>query len=91
MGRLKSLSTDASLTELGGGGACLGTITGGSWTPDERAHDINYQEILAVYLALQSFLSAIAGKHIKVMVDNTTAVFCINIMGTCHSKAQKTV
>lgn len=44
------MSTDASLT---GWGACIDTTTtGGDWTPDD---DINYLEILAVFLALQSF------------------------------------
>jgi hypothetical protein len=84
-----TISTDASLT---GWGACIDTTTtGGSWTPDERANDINYLEILAVFLALQSFSSAVAGKHVKLLVDNTTAVFSINNMGTCHSKANNTL
>lgn len=83
-----TLSTDASLI---GWGACIDTTTtGGNWTPDERAHDINYLEILAVFLALQSFSSVIAGKHVKLLVDNTTAVFSINNMGTCHSKGNNT-
>ena len=50
-------------------------------------HDINYLEILAVLLALKSFSDEVSGGHVKVMSDNTTAVACINQMGTCHSKA----
>ena len=40
----------------------------------------------AVLLGLQSFEKAIVGKHVKVLVDNTAAVSCINQMGTCHSQ-----
>ena len=29
--------------------------------------------------------NSISGKHVKLMIDNTTAVFVINNMGTCHS------
>ncbi|CAB4034771.1 Enzymatic poly [Paramuricea clavata] len=84
-----TISTDGSLT---GWGACIDTTTtGGNWTPDERAKDINYLEILAVFLALQSFSPAVAGKHVKLLVDNTTAVFSINNMGTFHSKANNTL
>jgi hypothetical protein len=84
-----TMSTDASLT---GWVACIHTTTTGeNWTPDERANDINYLEILAVFLALQSFSSEVAGKHVKLLVDNTTAVFSVNNMGTCHSKANNTL
>ncbi|CAB4027168.1 Hypothetical predicted protein [Paramuricea clavata] len=43
-------------------------------------------KIKAVLLGLQSFDKVVGGKHVKVLVDNTTAVSCINQMGTCHSK-----
>ena len=77
------MTTDASLI---GWGCCLDTVTtGGNWTPEEAQHDINYLEILAVFLALKSFSNTVSGKHIKLMVDNTTAVSTINQMGTCHS------
>ena len=81
------MTTDASLI---GWGCCLDTVTtGGNWTPEEAQHDINYLEILAVFFALKSFSNALSGKHIKLMVDNTTAVSTINQMGTCHSRANK--
>ena len=57
----------------------------GRWNPDEATHDINYLEMLAVLFALQSFSDKVSAKHIKLMVDNTTAVATINQMGTCHS------
>ena len=77
------MTTDASLI---GWGCCIETVTsGGNWTPVEAQHDINYLEMLAVFLALKSFSNTISGKHVKLMVDNTTAVTTINQMGTCHS------
>ena len=42
--------------------------------------------MLAVFFALKSFSHIISGKHIKVLVDNTTAVTTINLIGTCHSR-----
>ena len=41
--------------------------------------------MLAVLFALQSFSNKVSAKHIKLMVDNTTALVTINQMGTCHS------
>jgi hypothetical protein len=55
---------------------------GGNWTPIGAQH-INYLEMLAVLFALKSFSSQVSGKHVKVLMDNTTAVAGINQMGTC--------
>ena len=38
--------------------------------------------MLGVFLALKSFSSVVQGKHVKLLVDNTTAVSTINQMGT---------
>lgn len=79
-----TMTTDASLI---GWGCCIDTVTsGGNWSPEEAQHDINYLEMLAVSLALKSFSSVVQGKHVKLLVDNTTAVTTINQMGTCHSR-----
>ena len=40
---------------------------------------------------LKSFIKDVKGKHIKIMIDNTTAVSVINNMGTCHSDPCKSV
>jgi hypothetical protein len=53
---------------------------GRNWTPTEAESHINYLEILAVLFALKSFSSQISGKHVKVLIDNTTAVAGINQM-----------
>ena len=31
-------------------------------------------------------MDKVSCKHVKVLIDNTTAVFCINQMGICHSE-----
>ena len=79
-----TLTTDDSLV---GWGCMLGeTRTGGSWSPNEKSKHINYLELLAVYLAFQSLTPQVTGKHVKVMVDNMTALSDINHMGTDKCK-----
>ena len=48
-------------------------------------HHINLLELLAAYFALKSFRTLLANKHVKVMMDNTTAVAVITNMVTNHS------
>ena len=50
----------------------------------EAQYHINYVEMLAIYLALQTFAKGWANTHIRVMCVNTTAVNVINHMGTSH-------
>ena len=79
-----TMTTDASLI---GWGCCIDTATSeGNWSPEEAHYDINYLEMFAVFLALKSFFSVVQNKHVKLLVDNTTAVTTINQMGTCHSR-----
>ena len=77
------LYSDASTT---GWGAALGEqSTGGHWSPAEAELHINGLELKAALFALQSFKHHLNGKHVKLMIDNTTAVYIINNMGTSHS------
>ena len=78
-----TMITDASKT--GWGCTVNGIPTGGCWDPEEAARHINYLETMDVFLGLQSFSDQVSDKHVKVLVDNTTAMACINQMGTCHS------
>jgi hypothetical protein len=78
-----AICSDASIT--GWGGVMNNISTGGDWQPNEAIHHINYLELLAAYFLLKSFLKYVLGKHIKMIIDNTTAVSVINNMGTCHS------
>ena len=77
------LYSDASL--MGWGAVMNKTSTGGRWSPTEAEHHINYLELLAAFFALKCFQTSISGNHVKLMIDNTTAVSVINNMGTCHS------
>ncbi|CAB4025002.1 Pre-mRNA-splicing factor cwc-26 [Paramuricea clavata] len=78
-----TMTTDASKT---GWGCTLQDLpTGGQWTPEEASGHINFLEIKAVLLGLQSFGDKVADRHVKVLIDNTTAVSCLNQMGTAYS------
>lgn len=79
------LFTDASLS--GWGAVLRDSKTGGNWTESEVAYapNINYLELYAVFLGLKSFLSILCGKHIKIHIDNSTAVACINHFGSTRS------
>ena len=78
-----TITTDASLS--GWGGVCNGNATGGAWLPDEGDHHINFLEIKAAFFTLKSFSGIVEGKHVRLLLDNSTAVACIAKMGTSHS------
>ena len=78
------LYSDASMT---GWGAALGEqSTGGNWCQQETELHIKVLEMKAAYFALKSFVSKLTGKHVKLMLDNSTAVFVITNMGTSHNE-----
>ena len=67
--------------------------TGAAWLPDEKLMHIDILELKAILLAVILFVKA-TRKHIKIMSDNTTAIHCINKMGTsdsmeCHHQVLK--
>ena len=80
-----TLSSDAS--KVGWGCARKDSQSGGEWLPEESSFHINHLELKAVYFALKRFQGEIVGKHACIMIDNTTAVACINHMGTSHSES----
>ncbi len=70
-----------------GWGAVHGTLSaGGKWTAAESLHHINYLELLAAFMALQTFCAQRKNVHIGIQIDNTTAVAYINAMGGIKSK-----
>ena len=78
-----TMYSDASFQ---GWGAVMNDMrTGGRWFPAESEHHINSLELLAAYFATQCFHSSLSGKHVKIVIDNTSAIAQINDMGTCHS------
>jgi len=79
----ENLFTDASLS---GWGAHLSAHTAsGKWSPLQALAHINLLELDAVWLALQSFLPHVAGKHILLHTDNTTVSAYINRQGGSRS------
>ena len=78
-----TLNTDASLQ--GWGAVFQGQSSGGCWAPDEAHQHINCLELKAAYLGLQSFCKNLSHTHVRIFVDNTTAVSYINNMGGTHS------
>lgn len=76
--------TDASMT--GWGCAWDKGRTGGNWKEEEAKSHINVLELKAGLLSLQSFVKDMSSVHVRLMMDNTTAVACLNKMGTSHSR-----
>ena len=77
------ITTDASLS--GWGAECQGISTGGQWSFVEAQQHINYLELYAAFLGLQTFAKNKCHMHIRLRLDNTTGVSVINHMGTSHS------
>ena len=69
----------------GGGAEYKRMSTGGMWTESEATNHINYLEMLAILLGLQTFAKNMNSTHVRIMCDNTSAVNIINDMGTSHS------
>ena len=83
------ITTDASL--MGWGAEFSGVSSGGNWSHSESKHHINYLEMLAILLGLQTFAKEKSDTHIRIMCDNTTAVTVVNHMGTSHSDSCNSV
>lgn len=84
------LTTDASL--LGWGAVSNGKEKGGQWSSEEQSFHINYLEMKALLLGLQSLCRDAHDTHICIESDNTTAVSYLNVMGgvkseQCHNMA----
>lgn len=77
------ITTDASLK--GWGAVCQTVSTGGLWSHLEASEHINYLELFASFLGLKTFAQTKSDTHIRLMIDNTSAVSIINNMGTSHS------
>ena len=78
-----TLTTDAS--NQGWGAVVLHSSTGGLWSAQEKQFHINYLELLAVLLGLQAYFQDQHDIHVRLMIDNSTAVAVVNHMGTSHS------
>ncbi len=66
---------------MGWGAVFNENSTGGPWFEKEKSHHINYLEMLALFLGLTPMYNT----HVRVILDNTTAIAVLNHMGTSHS------
>lgn len=78
-----TLESDASL--LGWGAHWQSKATGGLWMPEERSFHINVLEMLAGAFAVQTFAKNQRNVHIRLKMDNTSAIAYINHMGGTRS------
>ena len=77
------METDASTK---GWGAFKEVSTGGRWDSEEAKLHINCLELLAAFFGLKCFCSELRDCHVRIMVDNTTAVAYINAMRGMRSR-----
>lgn len=74
------LATDAS--QSGWGAVLSGRSRAcGFWDEETRQTSINYRELLAVFLGLESFSQQLQGRSIRLFSDNATTVAYINRFG----------
>ena len=60
--------------------------TGGILSEEETQDRINVLELKAILFGLKSVACHIQLAHMKILCDNSTAVTCINKLGTNHSE-----
>eukprot|EP00735_Rhodelphis_limneticus_P009037 TRINITY_DN2492_c0_g1::TRINITY_DN2492_c0_g1_i1::g.8884::m.8884 TRINITY_DN2492_c0_g1::TRINITY_DN2492_c0_g1_i1::g.8884 ORF type:complete len:657 (+),score=31.37,sp/Q99315/YG31B_YEAST/24.66/8e-19,RVT_1/PF00078.22/4.8e-17,Dam/PF05869.6/3.1e-05,RNase_H/PF00075.19/0.001 TRINITY_DN2492_c0_g1_i1:1350-3320(+) len=74
-----TIITDASRT--GWGAVCGDKIARGGFTPKYQESSSNTRELLAVFLAVKSFLQDIRGSRLRILTDNVTTVAYVNHFG----------
>ena len=79
------METDASL--LGWDAAMVSTTTGGLWSENERSHHINLLELRGGVFAVKTFTNGMSNIHVRVKMDNTTAIAYLNHMGNTRSQS----
>ena len=68
------------------GATCQGQITGGVWSKEESALHINAKELLAAFMAIQTFVKHQLQLTIHIKIDNMSAVAYINKMESTKSR-----
>ncbi len=79
------IETDASM--LGWGAAHRDLTTGGLWSQEERSHHINHLELMGGAFALRTFAKSKRDVHVRLRMDNTSAIAYINHMGGTRSQS----
>ena len=82
-----SVTIQSDASTVAWGAALSGQSTGGRWSTPEQQQHINVLELKAALFGLQAFCSEMTGVHVKLELDNTTAIAYINHMG--GSKSEK--
>ncbi|XP_068742111.1 uncharacterized protein [Montipora capricornis] len=77
------IECDASLA--GWGASCSGQSANGQWSILEAHNHINYLELLPALYALQAFVPNLRDVHVRLKLDNSTAVAYIDKMGGIKS------
>lgn len=75
------LYSDSSKSGWGGYNETSGLNTNGHWSTQESEEHINYLELKAGFLSLQSLTDNVINCHIRLYMDNTVAVAYINNFG----------
>lgn len=78
--------TDASLLGWGCVNLETGEYANGRWSSEESQNHINFLELLAVFLGIQSLYKSVGSCHIRILSDNVSAVTYINDMGGMASE-----
>ena len=76
-----TIECDASL--VGWGALSHGEVAQGRWSELEISNHINYLELLAAFYALQAFVGHKRNIHVRLKVDNSTALSYVNNMSPC--------
>ena len=74
-----TIECDTSL--VGWGALSHGVVAQGRWSELEISNHINYLELLAAFYALQAFVGHNRNIHVRLKVDNSTALSYMNNMG----------
>jgi len=78
------IESDASL--VGWGAFSCGQPAQGKWSKSEASNHVNYLELLATFKALQTFVSDRKEIHVRLKLDNSTALSYINNLGGIKSR-----
>lgn len=81
--------TDSSLS--GWGACCNGEKTHGWWTLEDKRYHINFLELQAIFLGLKCFAKNLKNCNILIRCDNTTAIACVDRMGSVQYKHLNTM
>lgn len=77
----KKIETDSSLSGYGGVDLNTGNELSGHWDGDDRGKHINFLEMKAAFLCLQTFCTDTVNEHVQLFLDNTVAIRYLTKMG----------